>query len=125
MGARIRCKKCRRQFTRPHGSNRLNCLTCRPPRGSAAPPVSAPADGDLQRAVRVELERLQQASSVAGAVALRLARSLDDPELGAAQVSSISAQLIRTLEPLAKGAPRPPDELDEFTRRLEEKRATA
>jgi hypothetical protein len=79
----------------------------------------------LQQAVRVELERLQQAGSVAAAVALRLARALDDPELGAAQVSSISAQLMRTLEPLAKLAPRPPDELDEFTKRLEQKRATA
>jgi len=120
----IRCKKCRRQFTRPTGSSRLNCETCRPPRVKT-PTVPAPADGLLQQAVRVELERLQQAGSVAAAVALRLARALDDPELGAAQVSSISAQLMRTLEPLAKLAPRPPDELDEFTKRLEQKRATA
>jgi hypothetical protein len=29
------------------------------------------------------------------------------------------------MEMIIKQAPRPPDELDEFTRRLEEKRATA
>jgi hypothetical protein len=124
MSARIRCKTCHRQFTRPNGSNRLNCETCRPPRVKA-PTGPAPVDGLLQQAVHLELERLQQAGSVAAAVALRLARALDDPELGAAQVSSISAQLMRTLEPLAKNAPRPPDELDEFTKRLEAKRASA
>lgn len=75
----------------------------------------------MAAAVRAELVRCRAGESVAGAIALRLARSLDDPELGAAQVSSISAQLLRTLEPLQKMAPRDPDHLDEFSRRAQEK----
>jgi hypothetical protein len=123
MGSQIRCAnaKCRRKFTPARATVRKYCFQCRPPRPSStgtlatAPPPGPEAgrpDGELQRSVQAELERLEQVHTVAGAVALRLARSLDDPALGAAQVSSISAQLIRTLEPLQKVAPREPDGMD-------------
>ncbi len=118
------CKSstCHNQFTPRRGTRRVFCFECRPERTADGPEsmavVSSPTGdpsrpaGDLQRAVQAELESLKQVDTVAGAVALRLARSLDDPALGAAQVSSISAQLIRTLEPLQKKAPREPDGMD-------------
>lgn len=119
------CKKktCHNVFTPRRGTRRVFCYECRPERsvdGAASmvtvpPPPGDPSrtDGELQQAVRAELEHLGATGSVAGTVALRLARSLDDPNLGAAQVSSISAQLIRTLEPLQKKAPRDPDRTDQ------------
>lgn len=127
MGSQIRCANsaCRRKFTPARATVRKYCFQCRPPRTSstgtlATAPPPQPGDpsrppGDLQRAVQAELELLKQVDTVAGAVALRLARSLDDPALGAAQVSSISAQLIRTLDPLQKLAPREPDGMDRTT----------
>lgn len=125
-GTRRRCTKCHKQFTPRRGNRRVTCFVCRPERLASGPDsmASSPSppkqeswsgDGPLQQAVRAELERVQAVGSVAGTVALRLARSLDDPSLGAAQVSSISAQLIRTLEPLQKKAPREPDGMDATT----------
>ena len=76
-------------------------------------------------AVRAELERCRAAGSLAGAIAVRLARALDDPGLGAAQVSSIAAQLGRTMEPLLKLAPRAPDALDDLAVRAAAKRAAS
>lgn len=65
-------------------------------------------------AVRAELERCRAVGSLAGAIALRLALTLDDPDLAASSVASLSAQLVRTLEPLQRAAPREPDELDDL-----------
>lgn len=76
-------------------------------------------------AVRAELERCRATRTLAGAIAVRLALALDDPDLGAAQVSSIAAQLGRTMEPLLKMAPREPDGLDDLAARAAAKRAAA
>jgi hypothetical protein len=40
-GPQRRCETCKRKFTRPVGSNRLNCYTCRPVRATVVqlPPV--------------------------------------------------------------------------------------
>ena len=65
-------------------------------------------------AVRAELERCRAVGSLGGAIALRLALSLDDPDLAASSVASLSAQLVRTLEPLQRAAPRDLDDLDEL-----------
>lgn len=65
-------------------------------------------------AVRAELERCRAVGSLGGAIALRLALSLDDPDLAASSVASLSAQLVRTLEPLQRAAPRELDDLDEL-----------
>ena len=65
-------------------------------------------------AVRAELERCRAVGSLGGAIALRLALSLDDPYLAASSVASLSAQLVRTLEPLQRAAPRELDDLDEL-----------
>ncbi len=82
-------------------------------------------DGPMVAAVRLELVRCRADRSVAGAVALRLAAALDDPQLGAAQVSSISAQLLKTLEPIQKSAPTEPDRLDDLAARAKARREAA
>jgi predicted trehalose synthase len=92
---------------------------------SAAPTVPLPTNGEIASAVGAELERLGQLGSVTGVIALKLARALDDPAIGAAQITSVSQRLLTTLEPLQKLAPREPDKVDEFTRRLLEKQASA
>jgi hypothetical protein len=88
----------------------------------APTPVS---DGVMVAAVTAELERCKASDTVEGAIALRLARTLDDPLLGAAQVSSLAAQLQRTLAPLKPRAPREPDAVDEFTAALQAKQQAA
>lgn len=94
---------------------------------ASAPPAEPVGriEGPTQAAVRVELERAGQSGTVTAAVALRLAAALDDPGLAAAQVASMSAKLLQVMEPLARMGVQVPDELDEFSRRLAEKRASA
>jgi hypothetical protein len=135
MATRKICKSdgCRRRFTPRRGTRREYCYECRPERTQAA--AEAPADvqqaaprrldGPMAVVVRAELERAGQLETVTGGVALRLASALDDPNLGAAQVASISTKLLAVMEPLARLGPQVPDEVDEFTRRLAEKRASA
>lgn len=89
------------------------------------PGPAASADGPMVVSVRAELERCRASGSVAGAIALRLAAVLDDPALGAPQVSTISQQLLRTLEPLQRNAPRDPDRLDDLAARVAAKVADA
>lgn len=82
-------------------------------------------DGAMVSAVRADLERCGAVGSLAGAIALRLALTLDDPGLGASSVSSISAQLVKTMKPLQDAAPREPDRLDDLSARLAAKLGTA
>jgi hypothetical protein len=82
-------------------------------------------DGPMVLAVRADLERCGAVGSLAGAIALRLALTLDDPALGASSVSSISAQLVKTMKPLQDAAPREPDRLDDLSARLAAKLGTA
>ena len=58
-------------------------------------------------------------------LAAQAARALDDPQLGAAQVSSISAQLLRTLEPIQKAAPPQADRLDDLAAKAKARREAA
>jgi hypothetical protein len=128
-GTRLTCPKCRRRFTPRRGTRRVNCYECSPERTQAGPVAAAvPAvrvEGPTQVAVRVELERSGQSGTVTAAVALRLAAALDDPQLGAAQVASMSAKLLQVMEPLARMGAQVPDEVDEFSARLAAKRASA
>ena len=71
------------------------------------------------RAVRADLVRCQAEGTLGGAIALRIAAVLDDPTLGAAQVGSLSTQLLKTMSPILESAPREPDELDAMRQRLE------
>lgn len=76
-------------------------------------------------ATRRELEGLQAAGTVEGAIALRLALSLDDPDLAASSVSAMSGQLARILVGIRSRAPRQPDALDELAARAARKLDTA
>ena len=120
MSKRIVCKGCGNRFTKPDGSSRLNCTTCRPPRvqvpvdapvGSPAAPVVPRAPGEIEVATRVELERCGRLVTVSGAIAVRLAHAMDDPALPEARLSSLASQLERTMERATAGVKAPPDEL--------------
>ena len=107
----------------------MTCYTCRPERLTVGPEsMSAPRPaerGPVESATIAELERAERLQSVAGQVSVRLARDLDSAALTGSQASSLSAQLLRTMAAATDGAPPEPDEIDEFTRRAREKRASA
>lgn len=100
----------------------LEQLRCAEHREAPAP-VELPDEVRVVDVVRAELERCRATRSVAGVIALRLAMTLDDPDLTPAQVSTISQQLERTMTPILASGPRLPDEGDAFAERLERKRA--
>lgn len=131
-GERRRCVEvtggvaCGRQFRPPlrdQGQDR--CSEHRSAVVLAVPALLPVGDGPMVSAVRADLERCGAVGSLAGAIALRLALTLDDPLLGASSVSAISAQLVKTMKPLQDAAPREPDRLDDLSARLAAKLGTA
>lgn len=125
-GERRRClelvdgARCDRQFRPPlRDPDAVRCAEHR----EAPPRVELPVEVRVVDVVRAELERCRATRSVAGVIALRLALTLDDPDLTPAQVSTISAQLERSMAPILASGPRLPDEGDAFAERLERKRA--
>jgi hypothetical protein len=125
-GRRLRCKTCGKQFTRPVGSNRLNCSVCKPPRDrpDAAPAGPEPAEavapraaGPLELAAVAELTRTERLDTVKGQIAVRLARALDDPDLSDARLSALGSQLEKTMDAATAGALPPPDKGDELSAR--------
>lgn len=127
--ARRRCTKCKKQFTPRRGNRRVTCFVCRPERLKTGPEsMSAPTRaecGPVEAAAIAELERAERLQSLAGQISLRLARDLDSLAMTGSQASSLSAQLLKTVDAATGGAPAEPDEIDEFTRRAREKRASA
>lgn len=137
----VPCRACRTSFKRPKGTNRLFCFECRPSRVGKTPaaalpaapvvepvelPPPAPRDpGPLELAAVAELERTGRLATVKGQIAVRLARALDDPELPDARLSTLGAQLERTMDAATAGAPPPPDGLDELSERRRQMAAGA
>lgn len=130
MAKQVRCKTCRASFTPAQGTNRLNCYACRPPRGSAGggpatvvPPaqVEPRPPGEIESATRAELVRAGRAATVHGAIAVRLARVMDDPDLSEARLTALAAQLERTLDRATAGAPTAADALDDRQEEIERK----
>jgi hypothetical protein len=97
---RLRCKKCQRQFTRPQGTNRINCFECRPQRSderSKAPwaqiaqlPVKTgenegedgPIEGKLAKLSRIQLEEWDVLDTWQGQAAIALAELIDQGKGG-------------------------------------------
>ena len=124
---------CGRKFSRPLGSRRLYCETCRPPRKRAEPlaPViagpggAAPIVGPLEAATLAELEEVGRQSMSAGVEALHLAR-LQDAGGHTAQGAAALAKARREAFGVAMaGAKVAEDALDELRRRRLAKAAGA
>jgi hypothetical protein len=126
---------CGAQFTPRRGTRREKCFTCSPERVAGvrqAPPAAAepaapgvPVEGETTAMIRSALARAGHLDTVPGALAIRLARTLDDPRLGNAQVSGLVAQLAKLTEPLMRDLPVEDDELDEFTAAMRAKAESA
>jgi len=93
----LRCETCKKQFTRPVRSNRLNCYECRPERRQSADSKIISAnfgenqdqqgeiqdqEGKLTRLTRLRLEELDVLDTWQGAAALTLAELIDDGKGG-------------------------------------------
>jgi len=95
------CKKCHRRFTRPQGTNRLNCYDCRPerkvvPLSSAKSAQSAQSagsgqnqdqipdeDGSLAKLTKKSLDEAGVLETWQGESAMALARLIDAGKHGA------------------------------------------
>lgn len=112
------CRKCHAKFSRPLGSRRLDCESCSPPRERpqpAAGPEAPRKAGELEVAVRAELERADRAETWRGAAAIRLARECDTAK--GSQVSSLIKQLEAAMAAALDGVPPEPDFVDEVAER--------
>lgn len=125
MAGRLRCKKCKRRFTPARATVRVYCFECRPPRTSSsgtlatAPPRSdTDGPGPIESATKAELEAADRLSTVAGQVAVRLARDLDSAALTGSQAASVGDRLLKVMASATAGVPAEPDEIDEFRAQL-------
>lgn len=129
------CTKCRARLPAQQGPGRRRtmCENCSPrdlrkrssPPSSTTPP-EPPGPGVVESTVRGELERVDRLTTVAGAIAVRLAQRLDATALTGSQAASLSAQLLKTMAVALEGTTPPVvDEVDEFTARLRDKRDSA
>lgn len=130
----IRCQTCKKAFSPERGTRRKNCYTCRPfKRGAGGSPAPVRVDtepvsrgtGPIELVTVAELSAAGRLDTVSGQIAVRLAHQMDDEHLTGSQVSSLGAQLERTMEKATAGAPPPADEVDDFTARIMRKRDTA
>jgi hypothetical protein len=128
-----RCAKCRRLFTPAPGGApsrpRKCCYVCRPLAHQANPyagqqalPTAPPEPADDSpgryelRAMRV-LEQKGATDTMAGEIALGLARSMDRTTLKPTEVVSLGASLLKTLDQAVAAAPHVPDAQDARARR--------
>ena len=122
---------CGKQFTPRRGTRREKCFECSPertrsgPEAEPAPPTPLGVDGETTAMIRAALVAAGHLNTVPGALAIRLARTLDDPRLGNAQVSGLVSQLAKITEPLMRDLPAEPDQVDEFTAAMRAKAASA
>lgn len=125
------CPDCHRKFSRPLGSRRIGCETCRPPRPKkkAPPPVDVPSGphggtGDLERAAVAALTLAGRLESFEGQLWLRLAREADAAP--GPKVAALVGGLLKAKgEALAGWRPPRNDRIDELTRARERKAAGA
>jgi hypothetical protein len=86
-GPQRHCETCNRKFTRPVGSNRLNCYTCRPVRATVV--QLSPVDDPLSLAALSQkaLEEAGAWGTWQAAAAMALARLIDSGRHGAGGAS--------------------------------------
>ncbi|MCB9408092.1 hypothetical protein [Mycolicibacterium sp.] len=94
-----------------------NGITARP-RTAAAP---APARSGLLEAVTAEVAALDRTGTVAGQLALELARRIEAAPPGV-NVAALSKELQSALAAVGRSAPAAPSRLDELRRRRDRKR---
>lgn len=120
------CRACSGRFSRPLGSRRVFCEKCRPPvlRPDKHPaPALSPAasPGELEVAVRAELDRCRRLQAWRGAAAVRLARECDTAS--GTSVSSLIKQLEAAMLAALQDVPPEPDFVDEVAARRQAKQA--
>lgn len=132
------CGRCSRPFE-TDATNRRNCYVCSPQRlktaGDPIPqepryvPPEAPERprpaGRLERATLAELEKLEQADTVEGVLAVLLAHDLDGADVPGAQRTSMSKQLSMMMADIRALAPKEPDRLDDYQERIRKLREQA
>jgi hypothetical protein len=123
-GQRVRCKTCRKQFTRIKGSRRIYCETCRPPRTSSAPITElhpptepGPAPIGVLGAVKAQLDKREASDTAEAAIALHLATQLDAGGHTGSQTAALTRELRAALAEALKHASRVGDRLDELSER--------
>jgi hypothetical protein len=135
---KLKCGRCPRYFE-TDATNRRNCYVCSPQRLKTAgdpipvepryippaPPERSPGTGRLERATLAELERLEQAETIEGVLAILLARDLDGADVPGAQRTSMSKQLSAMMADIRALAPKEPDALDDYQARIRKLREEA
>lgn len=117
------CKGCGRKFSVPSSSRRLRCTTCRPERRPATgAPEGAPVAervhvvGEVERALRSELERAGRVDRYQAVLALRLARQLDSAT-SVAGAQGLASQITALMAAALDGVPPAPDFVDDMADR--------
>lgn len=117
------CKKCGRKFSVPSSSRRLSCTRCSPERRPAtgAPegvPLADPLHvvGEVERALRSELERAGRVDRYQAVLALRLARQLD-ANTSAPGAQGLASQIDSLMQRALDGVPPAPDFVDDMASR--------
>lgn len=144
-GTRMRCpnpKKnpsCQKRFTRAKGSSRLYCEVCAPPKqrakpaaaggrltglpsaGQDVPEVAEHVPGLLEAAAIAELIAVGREATMAGAVAVHLARQLDRGGHTGSQTASLSRELRASIGAAVAGGTPVDDALDDLQRQRAER----
>ena len=113
-----RCKKCTARFRVSNQTRRIFCETCRPPRLKPLSDVPTLAEsprvmGEVEQALRGELERAGRMDRYQGVLAIRLARLLDGGT--PASAPGLTSQIDQLMTKALEGAAREPDIVDELT----------
>jgi hypothetical protein len=130
------CKSstCHTKFSRPLGSRREYCETCRPPRkpsladrAPSSPPPVDPGVGPIEARTLSDLQAVERHDTVPGLLVLALARDIDRGVVKPEQKGVAGQRLLQLLTTALAGtqAPAPADRLDEVAARRIQKAAAA
>ena len=120
------CKspECHQKFTRPQGSRRIFCETCRPSKVRPVDPPPLDEDvepGPIESAARLELEEAGQASTTEGLLFLRLAREVDARRATGSGLAALADRLLKAKAVALAGPESMGDAVDELRARRQVK----